>query len=92
MIVSSVSFCRSAFAWYPSSPVLFLILLARVCRILAADVSGMMNHPPIPNTAAMINVIQDVHLHPRLDSVIKPPAIGPATGPANPPAAKRQMA
>lgn len=92
MIVSSVSFCRSAFAWYPASPVSFLIFLARTCRILAAEVSGITNHPTPPNTAAMIKVIQDVHLHPRLDSVMKPPAIGPATGPANPPAAKRQMA
>ena len=70
MIVSNVSFCRSAFAWYSLSPVSFLIFLARICRILAADVSGMMNHPIAPNTTAMISVIQDVHLHPRLDWVI----------------------
>lgn len=40
----------------------------------------------------MINVIQEVHLQPRLDSVMKPPAIGPATGPAKPPAAKTHIA
>lgn len=73
-------------------PVSFRSLAARSCRIRAAEVSGTTNNPIPPRKAAMINVIQDVQRQPRCDSVMNPPAIGPATGPANPPAAKTQMA
>jgi hypothetical protein len=39
-----------------------------------------------------MRVIHDVQRQPRCDCVMNPPAIGPATGPANPPAAKTQIA
>ena len=90
--VSSENLFASAFEWNSGFPLSLRNLAARTCKMRAADVSGMTQRPTAPNRAAMMSVIQDVHLHPRCDSVMKPPAMGPATGPANPPAAKTQMA
>lgn len=51
-----------------------------------------MTKASVPNKAAMIKVIHAVHLQPRELIVMKPPMIGPATGPIKVAPAKRPRA
>jgi len=73
MRVFAVTRLSSAFAWSAQFFVPYRNLLAFIWRILAALVSGIRKSPMEPNSAAIIRVIQAVHLHPRCDCVMKPP-------------------
>jgi hypothetical protein len=61
------------------------LMASASCTFLENDrsiVSGTMTEAKVPNEVEAIRVIQAVHRHPRYDSVMNPPMMGPSAGPA----------
>lgn len=75
--------CSSAFACSDQFFVSLRFRRARSMRRVFSNVSGMMKSPIVLKKHAMIRVIYSVQRQPRYDMVMKPPTIGPATGPMN---------